>query len=288
MSATSGGTRDVEVTAAPKPRPRGELLVRLVQPLATPLILLLARLGVDPKAVVVAHALVGTVAAVLVAAGGGAAHLTAAVLLQVKTLLDNVDGGLARATGRVTRMGRYLDSVLDTAVNGLLFLALARYGPAAWGLPLALLAYLVQMLVLSLDFNLEQRYKRVRGQPVGDDEALPPGPPPRHLALVRRAYQLVLGPQDRLIERLDDALFTRLAGKRPEDADLEHRLAWSDLFSTASLVNLGLSTQLLALGVCLAAGAPFAYVYLVLAQAAFVLAVQVLRARRFVRYRRGA
>ena len=49
-----------------------------------------------PPAVVLAHATVGLAAALLLAQGE---LLGAAVLLQVKTLLDNADGLLARASG---------------------------------------------------------------------------------------------------------------------------------------------------------------------------------------------
>ena len=48
----------------------------------------------------------------------------AAVLLQVKTVLDNADGQLARALEQVTVLGRYLDSESDLLVNAALFAAL--------------------------------------------------------------------------------------------------------------------------------------------------------------------
>lgn len=149
------------MAAAAKPRPRSEVLLQLLRPVTDALVAPLGRWGVDPQAVVLTHTALGLVAASLVVLGP-ASWLWAALLLQLKTLLDNLDGGVARATGRVTRMGRYLDSVLDLAVNLTLFAALALYGPGAWGWPLAAAAALVLMLVLSLDFNLEQRYKALR------------------------------------------------------------------------------------------------------------------------------
>ncbi len=264
--------------------------MRLVQPLAGVLIRGLGRTPVDPQAIVWTHATVGAVAALLVATGGTAALVVAAAALQVRTLLDNVDGGLARATGRVTRMGRYLDSVLDTIVNALLFVALAVHGPGVWAWPLAALAFAVLMLVLSLDYNLERRYAEVRAtrNPSRVDEP-PIGAPPALFALVKGAYDLLLAPQDRLIARADDALFA-LAHRRAGGGavELEHRLAWSDLFSSASLVNLGLATQMLVLSVCLVLGVPFVFVLFVLSQALYVGVVQALRVARYGRYRRGA
>src|SRR5690606_26015463 len=106
-------------------------------------------------------------AAALLLAGDSRWGLVGAALsLQVKTVLDNVDGGLARATGRVTELGRYLDTGLDLIVNVLLFVALARHGP--W--PLAALALVVLTVVLSYDFNAEALYREARaGEPPAGD-----------------------------------------------------------------------------------------------------------------------
>lgn len=299
MRATEA-TWKIDAAAAPKPRPRSEVLLWLLQPVATAGVRVLARLGVDPQAVVWSHSALGLGAAAAIAVGGQPALWTAAALLQAKTLLDNMDGGLARATGRVTQMGRYLDTVLDTLVNGVLFAALALHGPGAWAWPLAAGAYLLLMAMLSLDFNLERRYRALRVG-IADEAEHPPGAQARWLAAFRGFYDAVLRPQDELIARLDAAAFERLAsggasapmasgssGAPPEAPALVDRLAWNDLWSTATLVNLGLSTQLLVLGVCLALGQPFAYVVVVYVMAAYVVAVQALRARRFRRHLAGA
>ncbi len=273
----------VDVAAAAKPRPRSEILLRALRPLTDALVGVLGRAGVDPQAIVLTHASLGVLAALLVALGPPA-WPWAALLLLLKTLLDNLDGGVARATGRVTRLGRYLDSVLDTLVNLLLFAALALHGPGAWAWPLAALAALVLMLVLSLDFILEQRYKSLRGSDAGPDVEGPIGGPLPLYRLVRGLYEVLLAPQDRWLARADATLFRRLAGMGEARAPLDVRLAWSDLFSTATLVNLGLSTQLLIFALCLLLGVPFAYVWFILGAGGYVLAVQGLRAWRLRRY----
>ena len=84
---------------------------------------LLARIGVAPPVVVVANAATGLFAALAIVRGE---LLVAALLLQLKTLLDNSDGQLARVTGRVTLAGRYLDTEADLVVNVALFAALAH------------------------------------------------------------------------------------------------------------------------------------------------------------------
>lgn len=287
---TDSGFATIDLTAVAKVRPRSEVVLLVVQPWARRSVAVLARFGVDPQHVVWTHTALGALAAVLIAFGGPASWWAAAALLVLKVFLDNVDGGLARATGRVTRMGRYLDTVLDTVVNALLFLALAVHGPGAWALPLAVGGYALLVAMLSLDFNLERRYKALRTVvTVAHDEALlPAGAPARLLAAFEGFYDRFLTPQDVAVDRLDEAAFRRLSGRAFAAAPLELRLAWNDLWSTATLVNLGLSSQLVLLALCLVAGMPFAYVAAVYAMALFVLAAQVGRALRFRRFARAA
>lgn len=249
--------------------------MRWVQPLADRGVAALARTPVDPQHVVLTHTVLGLIATALLAQTGHAAWIAAALLLQGKTLLDNMDGGLARATDRVTEMGRYLDTVMDLLVNVALFAALARHGPPilAWS------AFVVLTLVLSADHNAEVRHRQEHGG-VAPPSAAPAGAPAPLLALVRGAYRVLLAPQDRLYRAVDARLFRIATGRAWDGADIDLRRRWADAFSTAALVNLGLSTQYLALGACAALGAPFAYVALVLAQGPYLALVQAVRVRR--------
>ena len=82
----------------------------LLQALARPLVRALARLGVSPDALTIAG-LVGNVGVGALLAVG---ELTlGGVALLVVNLLDLLDGEVARATGRSTAFGAFLDSVLD-------------------------------------------------------------------------------------------------------------------------------------------------------------------------------
>ena len=280
---------------ATKPRPRHELVMVVIQPLARRGVAALARTPVEPWQVVVAHSLLGLLAAFLIAGTSAAGWLVAAALLQVKSLLDNIDGGLARATGRVSELGRYLDTGLDLLVNVALFMALSRHGPAG----LAVAALLVLTLVLSCDHVAEKLYHAARagganakdeagaGKASGGDDA-PHAPRQRResvpLLAFRGLYRLVLAPQDAALARLDARLFEVASGRPAASARTPERQRWNDLYSTAALVNLGLSSQYLLLGVCLVLATPFTYVYLVLLQAVYVGVVQW---SRVIRYRRG-
>ncbi|MEX2502320.1 MAG: CDP-alcohol phosphatidyltransferase family protein [Trueperaceae bacterium] len=276
-------------TPAPKARPRRERAMLLLQPVADRLVAWLAPTGCNPLWIVALHGLAGVSAAGLVAWGAtapdgpGRAWAVAAALLLVRALLDNVDGGLARATGRVTRTGRYLDTLTDLIVNLALFAALATVVP--WGM--AAVAFALNTVTLSLDANMERLYRvprtvpdRGRSEPVDDG--------PRWLLRATRGlYDAVLAPQDRWIERADRALFRRLEGRPYARAPLDRRLAWSDLFSTASLVDLGLSTQSLIAAGLLLAGWPQAVPVLVLLGFAWAVTAQGLRIVRYRAYRRS-
>ena len=148
-----------------KERPVQEFLNALLfRPLAHLVVLLLLRTPVRPHHLVLFHTGLVLGAAWLLLRGE---DLGAALLLQLKTVLDNADGQLARLRGEVTEFGRYLDTGMDFLGNLALFLAL---GLRTGFLEKALLAFLVFTLVQSYDFNLERLYRLSRGLP------LPEGP----------------------------------------------------------------------------------------------------------------
>jgi phosphatidylglycerophosphate synthase len=222
-----------------------ELVLELLfRPPANALVPFLRRLGASPPAVVLANALAGLAGAVVLARGE---LVAAAVLVQVKTLLDNTDGQLARATGRVTLSGRYLDTVADLLVNAALF---ASLGYVTDQPVLAAAGFVALTLVLAADFNATEVYRERQGAPT-------PEPPPTGSAAERTlaaVYRVVFGPLDRLFRRVLGASVV-------------------DRLTVTTLANLGLSTQLLALGVCLALDAPETYLWLVLASAVIATAV---------------
>ena len=219
-----------------------ELVLELVfRPLSNLLVPLLVRTRVPPPAVVLANAAIGLVAAIVLARGD---LLAAALLLQLKTLLDNVDGALARATDQVTLAGRYLDTIADLVVNLAVFVALGRVTEEP---VLAALAFVALTVVLAVDYNVTELYRESRGTPTA--QPAPTG------SMVERAlagiYRVVLGPLDRFVRGFSS---WRFSGGSPYD----------DLAVTV-LANLGLTTQLAVLGLCLALGAPSVYLWLAVA-----------------------
>lgn len=235
-----------------KQRRGTELLCEAVfRPLAHPLVLLLARLRVPPPLVVAAAGTAGLGAAVELGRGS---FVAAALLVQLKTLLDNADGQLARLTGRTSAFGRYLDSEVDLLVNAALFAALGwTIGRPA----LALAGFLALTTMLSLNFNAERLARGAAIEPEAEGRAT---------AVLRRLYGLVYAPQDRLAEWL--------VARRP---------ALTAPLSVLLLANLGMSTQLAAFGILLAAGHPVVFAWLAPAE---ILAVGIaLLPRRAPRQR---
>lgn len=221
-----------------KLRPITELVCEWIfRPLAHVVVVCLLPLRVPPPAVVLAATAVGAAAAASVFRG----HLVAAaLLLQLKTILDNADGQLARASGRISVLGRYLDSESDLLVNALLFAAL---GDLTGRPVLAAVSFAALTLVLGVDFNLERLYRRERGD-VRDPMPHAPG----RTRILERIYGVVYAPQDRIVERFTEWRLRRIG------ADAAARLAYHDRATVAVVANFGLTTQLAAIGLCLGLG----------------------------------
>jgi phosphatidylglycerophosphate synthase len=152
------------------------LCEHLFRPLAHFFVLAFALLRVPPPAVVLLASATGIAGAVELARG----HLVvAALLVQLKTILDNADGQLARLTGKVSAFGRYLDSECDLVVNAALFAALRT--------PWALLGFVLVTLILSTNFNTE---RLARGGAAAWDATV-----------LGRVYGVLYGWQDRLADR---------------------------------------------------------------------------------------
>jgi phosphatidylglycerophosphate synthase len=246
-----------------KAAPTQELLCEyMYRPLAHLVVLALLPLRVPPPAVVLAAGATGIAAAVELALGN---LWLAAVLLVLKTVLDNADGQLARASGRVTAFGRYLDSESDLVVNLALCVAL---GYATHDPLLGLVCFLLLTLLGSVNFNLRRLYELERGRA---SEAMPAATGAG--GVVRAIYGFVYAPQDRAIERF---VAWRLRNRRSANA----RLRYHDRTTIAWLHNLGLSTQMTALAACLAVGRPQLELWVVLAGG---LSLVVLELRRGLR-----
>ena len=253
MTISTDGSTGTAGSADARRAGRELLLEFVFRPLSNLLVPALVRLRVAPPAVVVANAVVGLVAALALALDDMAA---AALLVQVKTLLDNADGQLARATGRVTVAGRYLDTIADLVVNAALFVALGY----VTGQPvLAAVGFLALTFVLAVDFNVSELYREAQGFPT-----VPPvSTGTRTERALESAYGLLFAPLDRIVRRVGARRGTTYDG-----------------LTVAVLANLGLTTQLAVLGLVLLLGAPAAYMWFVSACLVALVPLQIRAERR--------
>lgn len=254
-----------------KDRPARELVIEaFFGPLADLVVRVLLPLRVPPPAVVLANVAAGLLAAVALARGE---LVLAALLLQLKTVLDNADGQLARAMGRVSLVGRYLDTEADLVVNAALFAALGMATGMPW---LALAAFCALTFVLSASFNVAELHRDVHGETTERSQASG-SRVERALGLV---YWAVFAPQDRAMRSFSSRRLERLlAGERDLERSAAVTLAYYDRFTVAALANLGLSTQLVVLGLCLVLGEPAAYLWFGLACGLMLPVLQLRRER---------
>jgi phosphatidylglycerophosphate synthase len=249
--------------------PVRELVVAaLFAPVANAVAALLLPLRVPPVAVLLANVAAGILAA---AALGLEALFAAALLLQLKTVLDNADGRLARVSGRASLAGRYLDTEADLVVNAVLF---ATLGWLTGEPVLAAASFVALALTLSVDFNLVELYREAHLRP---SAPLAASGTARERVL-ESAYRLVFAPQDRLVRAVSARRLDRiLAAEGDPRQRRAATLAYHDRGTLAVLANLGLSTQLVTFGFCLVLGVPVLYLWLALAQ---VLVLPLLQLRR--------
>lgn len=133
-------------------------LRRRVRAMAEPVALLFGRVGLTPNALTLIGFLIAVGAAV---AAGLGAWLTAGVLVIVGGVFDMFDGALARATGSTSRLGAFMDSVLDRAGEGVVYVGIV-VGAAAAGFDEAVV---VAALAMTAAFMVS--YVRAKSESLG-------------------------------------------------------------------------------------------------------------------------
>jgi phosphatidylglycerophosphate synthase len=92
-----------------------------VRGLMTPIAVGLGRLGLSPNALTIIGFLIACVAAV---AAGLQAWIVAGLLVVFGGVFDLFDGALARATGKVSKLGAFMDSTFDRWGEGVVYLGI--------------------------------------------------------------------------------------------------------------------------------------------------------------------
>jgi CDP-diacylglycerol--glycerol-3-phosphate 3-phosphatidyltransferase len=173
MSASHPQTRDL---------PRGDSLLsnrvkEVGRAALAPVVRLAVRLGITPNKVTVTGFVLVVVAAGLVAAG----HLLpGAAVLVIGSLLDAVDGALARATGGANAFGSFLDSTLDRAAEATLYAGIVAYYLRATGDPVG--PVLLTLAALAGSFMVS--YTRAKAEGIGLTASVGLAPRTERLVLV--------------------------------------------------------------------------------------------------------
>jgi len=99
---------------------------------SVPVAAALARTPATPNQVSVLALLVACAAALLLVAGR---NVEAAILIQASSIVDGVDGDLARAKGMATRFGGVFDAVLDRHADAAIAAGMAAWAASHEGWP---------------------------------------------------------------------------------------------------------------------------------------------------------
>ncbi len=134
-----------------------------------------SRRGWTPNAISIVSMVIGTVAAAAFATGSRVGLVVGAVLLQAAFTADCVDGQLARYTHQFSKLGAWLDSVLDRAKEYVVYAGLAigaqrGFGDDVWMLATAAMA--LQTVRHTIGFSYTARQHEV--------VAVMPQPPLEH------------------------------------------------------------------------------------------------------------
>jgi CDP-diacylglycerol--glycerol-3-phosphate 3-phosphatidyltransferase len=146
--------------------------VRLV---AVPIALVLGKLGLTPNALTIVGFL-GTCAAAIAAAGQ--AWALAGLLVLVFGIFDIFDGALARATGRTSTFGAFLDSTLDRTGESLVLAGVA-YGCATGDFAIG-----AGLAALAITFASVVTYARAKAEALGVHGEVGIAPRPERLVIL--------------------------------------------------------------------------------------------------------
>jgi len=173
MSASRQHARELRKGAAVLP----DWVKEAVRGILAPVVRLAIALHLTPNTITVIGLLITIAAAALIAGGW---LLVGAAVLTAGSLLDAVDGALARAQGGGTAFGSFLDSTLDRASEAILYI-----GIAVWFLnTLADPTWPVLAVIIALAGSFMVSYARARAEGIGLTASV---------GLAPRTERLVLG-----------------------------------------------------------------------------------------------
>ncbi|MEN3015640.1 MAG: CDP-alcohol phosphatidyltransferase family protein [bacterium] len=235
-----------------KPRPVEEILnIQIFRPLAHILLIAIKDTKIKPETIVITHTFLVLSASVLIFYSQSLIlDLIAFLKLQLKTILDNLDGQLARYKNQQSTLGRYLDTLMDYLGNLFLFTVI---GIKHNLLPLSLISFYTLTIVLSYDYNLERLYKEKNKK--SDTLQFNNNEHNNLCKLLSKLYEFLLGYQDKSIYWLEENIF-----KKIDKTNKYTHVFWNKNYLNLT-VNMGLTTQLFILGILILLNKESLYLY---------------------------
>jgi hypothetical protein len=254
----------------------------LLRPIAGLIVWALYSTPVTANQVTIASTFAGLVAAFFYLKGTSEAFIVAGLLVTLKDLLDSADGQLARAKQQYSRVGRFLDSIGDFAVDAAVFSAIGwilyQSDGHWWMLLLALLGLVGISLRVSYNVFYQVNFLHLQKQSANNrlseeirEEDLKRG---GFELVLQRIFQCIYGWQDRLIERVDQwsygGNFLRSHKNEPRDPSegsfrepCQRCQEWySDIISLRISGLLGFGTEFFLLMLCSVLNRLELYLYL--------------------------
>ncbi len=138
----------------------------VVRRASKPLTRMAIRAGWTPNAITIVSLIVGLAAAASFATGSWVWVLAGAVLLQLSLVIDCVDGEVARATGRFSSLGAWLDAATDRVKEFAVYAGLAigagRNGDDVWWVAIALIVLQTSRHMSDYDFARIQKTREAQ------------------------------------------------------------------------------------------------------------------------------
>ena len=138
----------------------------VVRRASKPLTRMAIRAGWTPNAITIVSLIVGLAAAASFAAGSWVWVLAGAVLLQLSLVIDCVDGEVARATGRFSSLGAWLDAATDRVKEFAVYAGLAigagRNGDDVWWVAIVLIVLQTSRHMSDYDFARIQKTREAQ------------------------------------------------------------------------------------------------------------------------------
>ena len=173
MSASREGTHDLRRGGSMLPA----WVKDAVRATLRPIVGLAIALHITPNTITVIGVVITLAASVLVASGW---LLVGAAVLTAGSLLDAVDGALARAQGGGTPFGSFLDSTLDRVSEAILYIGIAGWFLFAHEEP----AWPVLLVLVALAGSFLVSYSRARAEGIGMSASVGLAPRTERLVLV--------------------------------------------------------------------------------------------------------